>query len=206
MDKRRNNKGDRGQNFILVPLLKKTPVKKIETSKTHELKRGKVEVDAPVLCNPYAQGKDNGSAQADYSIEQLFPHEIDHGDEGDRAQNADQSEVEHGETEDPCKKGRNICIKNGLVINVPGGEKRIAQIQDLLCRQIIESLIHPEREGIQRLDEEEKDKSGKKSKAHPGQKVGSLLNSREQTIVQQLFLIPGLGSAPFVIPGRLVGF
>jgi hypothetical protein len=56
------------------------------------------------------------------------------------------------------------------------------------------------------LDENEKDRHGKKSDAHPSQKIGFLLNSFEQNIVQQLFLISGSGSAPFFIPGRMVGF
>jgi hypothetical protein len=113
------------------------------SSKNHELEWRKIEVDTPILCNPQTQGKDNGSAQTDCSIEQFFSRKVNHGNEGDRTQDADQPEVEHRESKKFCKKGRGIGIKNSLVINMPGGKKRVAQLQDFLCGQIVESFIHP---------------------------------------------------------------
>jgi hypothetical protein len=189
-----------------VFFFKKTSVKKIEATKTYYLKWGKIEVDAPIFRNPHTQGKDNGSTQANHSIEQPFSQKIDHREERYSTKNTDQPEVKHCESKDLGKKGRNIRIKNSFVINMAGGEKRIALIQNLLGSQIVKTFIHPEREGIQRLDENEKDNKGKKNEAHPSQKVSFLLNSFEQNIVQQLFLISSPGLAPFFIPGRLMGF
>jgi hypothetical protein len=70
-------------------------------------------------------------------------------------------------------------------------EKRIAQVQNFLGRKIIKSLIHPEREGIQGLDKQDKDQAGIKSETHPNQDIAFLLNSFEQNCVQQLVLIQG---------------
>jgi hypothetical protein len=193
MDERRNDKCSCGQYFISVFLLEKTPVKKIESAKTHKLKGGKVEVDTTVLRYPHTQGKDNGSPKTDRSIEQLLSHEIDHRDKSDRAQDTDQPEIEHRESEDLGKKCRNIRIKNGFVIDVPGREKRITKVQDLLGRQIVESFIHPQREGIQRSDKKKKDKDTKKGETCPCQKVSFLLNFSGQKSVQQLVLIQGPG-------------
>jgi len=205
VDERRNDKCGCGQSLVLAFLFEKSPVKKIDARKSHQLERGEVEVDTPVLCHPHAQGKNYGRTQTDSPVEQPFSKKIDHGNERHSTENADQPEVEHSESEDPGKKSRNIRIQNRFVIDVSGGEERITQLQYFLSGKIVETLIHPEREGIQGLDEEEKDQEAKQSEAHPGPEVGFLLNSFEQNGVQKLVLAPA-GLTLFFISGRLVGF